>query len=76
MFRRAEIRLSETYHNRAVADTLVIECDCDPAENLYIRGIDVNGTPIDRAYLTWQELSDGGVITYHLTDTPDETWAE
>ena len=74
LFRRAEVRLSAAYHARAVADTLVIQCDRDPAENLYICGIDVNGTPIHRPYLTWEELSRGGVITYHLTDRPDESW--
>ena len=74
LFRRAEIRLSETYHSRAVADTLTVECDRDPAENGYICGIDVNGTPIHRAYLTWEELSRGGVITYHLTNAPDDSW--
>ena len=76
LFKRAEIRLSEEYHARRIADTLVIECDCDPEENVYICGIDVNGTPIDRAWLKWDEIADGGVITYHLTDKPDDTWAK
>ncbi|MBQ7931924.1 MAG: GH92 family glycosyl hydrolase, partial [Clostridia bacterium] len=75
LFKRAEIRLSEEYHSRTISDTLVIECDCDPEENVYIRGIDVNGIPIDRAWLTWEEIASGGVITYHLTDKPDDTWA-
>lgn len=75
LFRRAEIRLSAEYHTRTVSDTLVIECDCDPDKFIYIRGIDVNGSPINRAWLTWDELSAGGVITYHLTDTPDDSWA-
>ncbi len=76
LFRRAELRLSEQYHARTVADTLVIECDRDPATNPYICGIDVGGTSIHRAYLTWEELSCGGVITYHLSDTPDDSWVE
>jgi len=76
LFRRAEIRLDTEYHLRTHGDTLVIECDRDPEENLYISGIDVNGTPIRRAWLTWDEISSGGVITYHLTDTPDDTWAD
>jgi len=76
LFRRAEIRLDTEYHPRTHGDTLVIECDRDPEENLYICGIDVNGTPICRAWLTWDEISSGGVITYHLTDTPDDTWAD
>ncbi len=76
LFRRAEIRLSEEYHSRGTADTLVIECDRDPAENMYICGIDVNGKPICRAWLTWDEIASGGVITFHLTDTPEDAWAE
>jgi predicted alpha-1,2-mannosidase len=74
LFRRAQVRLSETYHGRAVSDTLVIACDRDPAQYPYICGMEVNGTPIHRAYLTWEELSHGGEITYHLTDTPDDSW--
>ena len=76
LFKRAEIRLSEKYHPRSVADTLIIACDRDPETNPYIGGIDVNGTPIHRAWLTWEELSSGGVITYHLIDTPDDSWVE
>ena len=76
LFRRAEIRLSNRYHARSVSDTLVIECDRDPEENLYICGIDVNGRPINRAWLTWDEIASGGVITYHLTDTPSDAWVE
>jgi putative alpha-1,2-mannosidase len=74
LFRRAEIRLSDEYHARTLSDTLVIECDRDPETNVYIRGIDVNGVPVSRAWLTWDEIASGGVITYHLTDTPDDSW--
>lgn len=74
LFRRAEIRLSDEYHARTLSDTLVIECDRDPETNIYIRGIDVNGVPVSRAWLTWDEIASGGVITYHLTDTPDDSW--
>lgn len=76
LFKRAELRLSGEYHPMSVSDTLVIECDRDPEENIYICGIDVNGTPIDRAWLTWEEIVSGGVITYHLADTPDDTWVK
>ena len=75
LFRRAEIRLSHRYHSRSVSDTLVIECDRDPQDSIYIRGVDVNGIPINRAWLKWDEIASGGMITYHLTDTPDDSWA-
>ena len=76
LFKRAEIRLSREYHSRAVSDTLVIECDKDPCVNPYICGIDVNGSAIDRAWLKWDEISSGGIITYHLTDRPSDEWVK
>ncbi len=76
LFRRAEIKLSEQYHSRKNSDKLVIECDKDPETNPYISGIDVNGIPIDRAWLKWEEIATGGVISYHLTDQPNDEWAK
>lgn len=76
LFKRAEIQLSKQYHSRTISDKLVIECDRDPEENMYIRGIEVNGHSIDRAWITWEEIAAGGVITYHLSDTPDDSWVK
>lgn len=76
LFKRARVKLSREYHACAVSDTLVIECDRDPDENLYIGGITVNGRPLDRAWMTWEELSCGGVIRYHLKNTPDDSWVK
>ena len=75
LFKRAEIRLSDEYHPRAVSDTLVMETDLDPADHPYIKGITVNGTPIHRAWLYWDELVNGGVIRFALSDQPDTEWA-
>lgn len=76
LFKRAEIRLSKEYHPCTISDTLVIECDCDPEENVYISGIDVNGRPVDRAWLRWDEIASGGTITYHLTSESDDSWVK
>ena len=76
LFRRAEIRLSEAYHPRKISDTLVIETDRDPAENIYIQGVTVNGTSIDRAWLTWEEIANGGVIRFALSDQPNMEWGK
>ena len=75
LFNRAEIRLSPLYHPCRVADTLVIETDLDPVDHIYIKGITVNGTPIHRAWLTWEEIANGGVIRMSLSDQPDMAWA-
>ena len=76
LFRRAEITLSEKYHPRRVSDKLVIETDREPADNPYIKGITVNGEPIDRAWLWWDEIVNGGVIRFELSDKPESEWAK
>ncbi|MBR6725930.1 MAG: GH92 family glycosyl hydrolase [Clostridia bacterium] len=76
LFRRAEIALSKKYHTCAVSDKLIIETDCDPIENLYIQGVSVNGVELDRAWLKWEEIANGGVIRYRLGKTPNTEWAK
>ncbi len=76
LFRKAEIRLDRKYHPCGVSDRLVIECDRDPSENIYIRKMTVNGRCADRAWLTWDEISNGGVIRFELSDTPCTDWGK
>jgi len=76
LFKYAVIRLSKEYHACLVSNRLVIECDKEPEENQYICGIDLNGHPIDRAWLTWEELTCGGIIKFHLTNTPNDEWVK
>lgn len=76
LFKHAEIRLSKEYHTCLVSNRLVIECDRDPEENQYICGIDLNGKPIDRTWMTWEELTCGGIIKFHLTNTPNDEWVK
>ena len=76
LFRRAEITLSEKYHPRRISDKLIIETDGEPADNPYIKGITVNGASIDRAWLWWDEIVNGGVIRFELSDKPESEWAK
>lgn len=75
LFRKATLRLDKRYHKCTYGDSLMIETDREPAENMYIRSISVNGKRLDRAYLTWDEISSGGVIRFELTDVPCTGWA-
>jgi len=75
LFRRTEIRLAPGIHPCSVSEKLVLETDKDPAENMYIRGIKVNGAPINRAWLRWDEIANGGVIRFELSDAPCTDWA-
>lgn len=75
LFRKAAVRLSDKVHPCAVSDTLIIETDKEPADNTYIAGVIVNGKRIDRAWLRWDEIANGGVIRFELSDTPCTDWA-
>ena len=76
LFRKATLRLDRKYHKCTYGDRLVMETDREPQENTYIKSISVNGKPLDRAYLTWDEISSGGVIRFELSDSPCKEWAE
>ena len=66
LFSRAELRLDEKYHKRALSDRFVIECDRDPLEFPYIDRIVLNGNALDRRYLTYEEITNGGTLHLYL----------
>ncbi|MDD6032498.1 MAG: GH92 family glycosyl hydrolase [Oscillospiraceae bacterium] len=68
------IQLDPRYHSRTVSDRLIIETDRDPKENWYIRSVTLNGEPINRSYVTWDELTAGGVLHFDLSPEPCVDW--
>lgn len=73
-FKKQVVKLNPKYHNCLVSDTLTIETDLDPAKNWYIRGVSLNGKEISRSYLTYEELTAGGVLRYELSAKPCTEW--
>ena len=67
LFRKAKIKLNAQYHSCAVSDTFIVECDADPLEYPYIRAVTLNGKEIDRPYLTYSEITSGGVLSVSLS---------
>ncbi len=45
------------------------------AENRYIQSATLNGEPLDRAYLTHQEIVDGGELVLEMGSEPKQEWA-
>ncbi len=39
-------------------------------QNIYIKSKKLNGKPLDRPYITWEELLYGGVLEFDMTSTP------
>lgn len=62
LFKKVSIKLSPLYHRHNVADTFTVECDKDPLEFPYVDEIYLNGEKIDRFYLTYDEITNGGTL--------------
>lgn len=50
---------------------LVISAD-NPAKNKYIQSVEFNGKSLDKAYITYSELMQGGELHYTLGSTPNK----
>lgn len=70
LFRTATIKLDKRYHRCAVSDTFTVTCDKDPLEYPYIRAVEYNGTALNRPYLIYQEITDGGIVRFLLSQEP------
>ena len=40
--------------------------------NRYIRAVRLNGKPVTRAYLTYEDLMDGGVLEFDMASKPNK----
>lgn len=76
LFRRVELKLDKTCHACGMADTLIVECDKDPLTYPYIASVTLNGKKIDRPYVTYAEITDGGVLSFALVEEPTEAFTE
>ncbi len=70
LFEKVKIRLDEKYHTCRVNNFLEIKCDKNPLEYLYIKSIYLNGKKLDRFYLTYSEITAGGVLKLELSKMP------
>ncbi len=76
LFEKAKIRLDKKYHSCSVADSFSVECDANPLDMPYIRSISLNGQKLDRPYLTYGEITAGGVLKFELSKEPCEDFGK
>lgn len=62
LFDRAEVNLGE--------HTLVVIAQNQSPVNCYVQRVSLNGTPLDRLYLTHDEIATGGTLTFELGPAP------
>ena len=44
-------------------------------QNCYVKSVKLNGKPLERSYITFEEIYQGGELVFTLTSTPDSPWA-
>ncbi|MBQ2842420.1 MAG: GH92 family glycosyl hydrolase [Clostridia bacterium] len=66
LFKSAKIKLDPEYHSCNVSKSFAVECDKDPLEYPYIKSVSLNGRKLDRLYLTYEEITSGGVLSIEL----------
>lgn len=55
--------------------TFTIKADNASNENIYIRSVLLNGKPLNRTWITHQEIIQGGTLEFDLVAEPDQQWA-
>lgn len=76
LFRSAKLALDPNYHSCGESRELEIICDQDPLRYPYIEKVHLNGKELDRLYLTYAEITAGGVLEFKLSEKPciDREW--
>ena len=44
-------------------------------KNCYVQSVKLNGKPLERSYITFEEVYNGGTLEFTMTDQPNSTWA-
>jgi putative alpha-1,2-mannosidase len=70
LFKKSELKLDKSYHSCKNAESFSVECDKDPLEYPYIKEAFYNGKKVDKAYLTYEDIIDGGVLKINLSKEP------
>ena len=45
------------------------------AKNCYVKSVKLNGNPLERSYITFEEVFNGGILEFTMTDQSTSTWA-
>lgn len=44
-------------------------------QNCYVKSVKLNGKPLERSYIYFDEINNGGELVFTMTSTPDSPWA-
>lgn len=52
--------------------TFTIRANNNSADNIYIKSAKLNGQPLDRGYILYDEIMNGGTLEFEMTSTPTD----
>lgn len=54
--------------------TLVVDAPQNSAHNIYVQSVTLNGQPVNRTWLTHEELQKGGTLHFDMGPEPNKAW--
>jgi predicted alpha-1,2-mannosidase len=72
LFEELEVELNPKYSK---ADKLRIIARDNSKENVYVQAAMLGGKPLDRAWVTHDELTSGGELEFEMGPEPNKSWA-
>lgn len=78
MVQKAVIQLDPKYYPGKTF-TILVHCKPDgyapnPAMNVYIQSARLNGQPLNRPWITQQEIANGGTLEFEMGILPNKSW--
>lgn len=60
--------------NLTSGDEFTVRANNNSSENRYIQSASLNGEPFTRTWISHQEITDGGVLTFEMGPEPNKNW--
>lgn len=73
LFRKITITLDPTYYK---GKEFVITAKNSSPDNIYIQSATLNGQPLDKCWIYYRDIVDGGKLEYVLGREPNEKWGK
>ena len=67
LFNKISVQLDKKYCPCRVSDKFVVSCDKDVLEYPYIEKVFLNGKALNRNYISYEEIANGGELQVVLT---------
>jgi len=71
LFKKVTVRLDPKYHK---GKTFTVIAANNSAENIYIQSAKLNGQPLDRSWLRYDEIVAGGKLELEMGAAPNKSW--